>query len=71
MSSSIMSDRFLIQSLTEKNIELQTLNKLLFSKVATLKIRIKELESEFENHSLYDFEIIDLHMINDMDMLDL
>ena len=71
MSSSIMSDRFLIQSLTEKNIELQTLNKLLFSKVATLKIRINELESEFENHSLYDFEIIDLHMINDMDMLDL
>jgi hypothetical protein len=58
-----LSDHFLIQSLTEKNKELQTVNKLLFNKVSILKRKIKELESEFEDNIILefdDFEIIDL-----------
>lgn len=58
-----LSDHFLIQSLTEKNNELQTVNKLLFNKVLILKRKIKELESEFEDNIILefdDFEIIDL-----------
>jgi hypothetical protein len=58
-----LSDHFLIQSLTEKNNELQTVNKLLFNKVLILKRKIKELECEFEDNIILefdDFEIIDL-----------
>ena len=58
-----LNDHFLIQSLTEKNTELQTVNKLLFNKVSILKRKIKELESEFEDNIILefdDFEIIDL-----------
>jgi len=66
MSSNISNEGFLIQTLTEKNKELQMLNNLLFNKIASLKLKIKELEAkqEFKNNSkiielLDDFEIID------------
>ena len=66
MSSIInLNEHFLIQSLTEKNKELLTVNKLLFTKVASLKNRIKELETERDNNgyttSEFDgFEILNL-----------
>ena len=66
MSSIInLNEHFLIQSLTEKNKELLTVNKLLFTKVTSLKNRIKELETERDNNgyttSEFDgFEIINL-----------
>jgi hypothetical protein len=70
MSSIItLNEHFLIQSLSEKNKELQTLNSLLFNKIASLKIKINQLEYEFENKQKdnngdileFDgFEIIDI-----------
>ena len=65
MSSIInLNEHFLIQSLTEKNKELLTVNKLLFTKVASLKNRIKELETERDNNGntmeFDGFEIINL-----------
>ena len=55
---------FSSQNLTEK--ELQKLNSLLFSKVATLKTKIIQLEKQLENRhkdnnkdDFDDFEIID------------
>ena len=61
MSSSISC--FSTQNLTEK--QLQRLNSLLFSKVATLKTKIIQLEKQLENRhknnndNFDDFEIID------------
>lgn len=65
MSSIInLNEHFLIQSLTEKNNELLAVNKLLFTKVASLKNRIKELETERDNNGntmeFDGFEIINL-----------
>jgi len=65
MSSIInLNEHFLIQSLTEKNKELLAVNKLLFTKVASLKNRIKELETERDNNGntmeFDGFEIINL-----------
>lgn len=68
MSSIItLHQHFLIQTLTEKNKELQALNNLLFSKVASLKSKIKHLEVENKKEvsmtdmmtEFNDFEIID------------
>ena len=62
-SSIILNNCFSSQNLTEK--ELQKLNSLLFSKVATLKNKIIQLENQLENrhkdnkHDFDDFEIID------------
>jgi hypothetical protein len=62
-SSIILNNCFSSQNLTEK--ELQKLNSLLFSKVATLKNKIFQLEKQLENRNkdnkdnFDDFEIID------------
>jgi hypothetical protein len=64
-----LNEHFLIQNLSNKNIELQLVNKLLFNKVASLKTKLIELESEFEKIQkdiileFDDFEIIDF--VND------
>ena len=64
MSSSILNNCFLHENPTEK--ELKKLNSLLFSKVATLKTKIIQLEKQLENRhkdnnkdDFDDFEIID------------
>lgn len=55
-----LNEHFLIQSLTEKNNELQTLNRMLFNKVASLKTKIKELETKNQKGLEFDdFEFID------------
>lgn len=54
--------RIQVQNLTEQNKELQTINRLLFNKVSLLKIKIKDLETEFEKKHIIEFdgfEIID------------
>jgi len=65
MSSIInLNEHFLIQSLTEKNKELLTVNKLLFTKVASLKNRIKELETERDNNGYTVTEFDGFEIIN-------
>ena len=65
MSSIInLNEHFLIQSLTEKNKELLTVNKLLFTKVASLKNRIKELETERGNNGYTVTEFDGFEIIN-------
>lgn len=60
-----LNEHFLVQTLTEKNKELQTLNRMLFNKVASLKMKINQLETEFQKKQksvimeFDDFEIID------------
>jgi len=56
-----LDEHFQVLTLTEKNKELQTLNKLLFNKISFLKKKIIQLENEYKNVEIDEFEIIDIN----------